>query len=237
MSIKFVLSAFLFTIAQFGSMTTTPTRLRPDLQKYCETLPSEFARISDERKESLREIGDFVVKKLKANEPVNLTYICTHNSRRSQFGQVWAKVAAAYYGLNAKQVQTFSGGTEATAFNARAVAALKRIGFTVDTDSDPKNPNYVVKFSESDSPLKMFSKVYKDGFNPQKAFCAVMVCSQADEACPIVYGAEARVSLPCEDPKNSDGKPNEAKAYDETCRLIAREAFYVFDYVKKQLSE
>ncbi len=227
-SLTFVLSSF---------MTETPTKLRPDLQKYCETLPQEFSQITEERKADLHEIGDFVVKKLKANEPVNLTYICTHNSRRSQFGQVWAKVAAAYYGLNDKQIQTFSGGTEATAFNARAVAALQRICFAIETDKDPKNPNYTVKFSEANAPLKTFSKVYKDQANPQKNFCAVMVCSQADEACPIVYGAEARVSLPYEDPKNSDGRPNETQAYNETCRLIAREAFYVFDYAHKQLAE
>jgi len=221
-------------------MIEIPSQLRPDLQKYCETLPKEFSQISAERKEMLREIGDFVVKKRKAGEPVNLIYICTHNSRRSQFGQVWAKVAAAYYSLDDKQVQTFSGGTEATAFNARAVAALERIGIAVETDTsetdiNPKNLNYIVKFSDTHTPLRMFSKIYKNIANPQKKFCAVMVCGQADEACPIVYGAEERVSLPYEDPKNSDGKLNEVQAYDETCRLIAREAFYIFEYAQKQL--
>ena len=217
-------------------MTDTKPVFYPVLQTYCETLPGDFSKIPEERKETLREIGGFVVAQLNAKQPVNLTYICTHNSRRSQFGQVWAKVAAVYYGFG-NRVFTFSGGTEATAFNVRAVAALQRAGFVTDDDRNPKNPNHTVRFSESQSLPVMFSKRYSDEANPKSEFCAVMVCSQADEACPLVYGASARVSLPYEDPKNADGKPNETKAYDETCRLIARETFYVFDYVRRKMNQ
>jgi hypothetical protein len=50
-----------------------------------------------------------------------------------------------------------------------------------------------------------------------------MVCSDADEACPFVPGAEKRISLPFEDPKNSDGSGKEKEAYDQTAEEIGRE--------------
>jgi hypothetical protein len=59
-----------------------------------------------------------------------------------------------------------------------------------------------------------------------------MVCSDADQACPIVYGAEERISLPFEDPKAYDGTADEIEEYDKTCRLIATEMFYVMSLVK-----
>ena len=61
--------------------------------------------------------------------------------------------------------------------------------------------------------------------------CAVMTCSDADEACPIVQGADARFAIPYEDPKAFDGTREEAWAYDERCRQIAREMLYVFSKV------
>ena len=76
-----------------------------------------------------------------------------------------------------------------------------------------------------------FSKKYNDDQNPQQDFCAVLVCSQADESCPLINGATLRVYHGYEDPKKADGQENESKQYDETCRLIAREMFYVFSKV------
>jgi len=59
-----------------------------------------------------------------------------------------------------------------------------------------------------------------------------MVCSQADEACPFVSGAEKRVSIPYEDPKAFDGTPQETEKYHTCCRQIAREMLYLFTRVK-----
>lgn len=145
-------------------------------------------------------------------------------------------MAAEHYGFGS-QVATFSGGTEATAFNARAVAALRRAGLAIESGGNPENPDYTVSYGQSLALPAMFSKKYGHAPNPETDCCAVMVCSQADEACPLVRGASARVSLPYQDPKNSDGKPGEAHAYDQTCRLIAGEAFYVFDYVQRKMNQ
>lgn len=59
--------------------------------------------------------------------------------------------------------------------------------------------------------------------NPTTDFCAVMTCSSADAGCPLVLGASARVVIPYEDPKDSDGTDREAAVYAQRCRQLARE--------------
>jgi arsenate reductase len=43
-----------------------------------------------------------------------------------------------------------------------------------------------------------------------------------------VAGATFRISLASDDPKLADGTPAEQARYDERCRQIAREMFYLF---------
>jgi len=206
--------------------------LNPELTSYINTIKEDFSKIPQDRVEELDKIAAFIQKQVKAGQPVQLTYICTHNSRRSHFGQIWGATAAAYY--NIPNVKTYSGGTEASAFNERAVAACERAGFDITKTSEGKNPVYAVSYGTGTEPLKAFSKKYDDACNPQSNFCAVMTCSQADEACPVVKGAAARVAVPYDDPKAFDGTAQETAKYDERCKQIATETLYVFSKVKIQ---
>ncbi len=40
-----------------------------------------------------------------------------------------------------------------------------------------------------------FSKKYLDGGNPQEGFAALMVCGEADAACPVVVRAASLVTV------------------------------------------
>jgi hypothetical protein len=60
-----------------------------------------------------------------------------------------------------------------------------------------------------------FSKHYGDPANPQQGFAALMVCGEADAACPFVKGAAQRVSMPYLDPKIYDDGSLEAAKYAE----------------------
>ncbi len=190
----------------------------------------DFEQISLNRKDSLDNIATFIEKKLKAGEIAELIYICTHNSRRSHFGQIWATTAAAFYGISG--VEAYSGGTESTAFNERSVAAVKRVGFQVLKTTEGTNPIYHVKYDENGKEIIAFSKKYDDAANPQKDFCAIMTCNSADQACPMVFGASLRVATTYEDPKAFDDTPDEAKMYDERCKQIATETLYLFSKVQ-----
>lgn len=197
----------------------------PFLQTSIQRLLTQFELIPPSRKALLDQLASYVMQK----ENPALNFICTHNSRRSHIAQIWAAVASAWFGL--EKVSVYSGGTEATAFNPRAVAALERVGFRIENPGH-ENPAYRVSFAENQAPLICFSKTYDDPINPTKDFAAIMTCSDADENCPFIPGAAFRLSLTYEDPKKADDSPEEAQRYDERVSQIGRELFYAFSQVK-----
>ncbi|MDE3124411.1 MAG: protein-tyrosine-phosphatase [Bacteroidota bacterium] len=199
------------------------------IQNYCYSLVKQFDKIEPERKKILSSISNFILQQKAQNKQVQLVYICTHNSRRSHFGQVWASVAAAYYGIS--DIFTFSGGTEATAFNINAIRALEKVGFIIHSDGQLNNPIYKVCYGENEC-MVCFSKVYNDSANPKDNFLAIMTCGEAEANCPYIPGAIGRVATTYEDPKLYDGSPEQDKAYDDRCRQIALETLYVFFLVK-----
>ncbi|MBL7921644.1 MAG: protein-tyrosine-phosphatase [Bacteroidia bacterium] len=198
----------------------------PNIKTYVDGLTKEFKSIPENRKEILEKITQYIAKKRVMGSPINLVYICTHNSRRSHFGQVWAHVAASYYGI--KNVNTYSGGTEATAFNINAINSLKRVGFTIKPINIEKNTTYHVFHDDNETPSVCFSKTYDDAKNPQKEFAAIMTCSDAEENCPFIPGVELRIGTTYDDPKAFDNTPQQDAKYDERCKQIALETLYVF---------
>ena len=202
------------------------------LTKYTNKLGESIDQVDKGRKALLHDIGDYIFDELGKDGGVNLLVICTHNSRRSHIGQVWLHTAAMYYGIDG--IQAFSGGTEATAFNKNAVEALERAGFVV-SNAKGENPKYEV--TAGGQTWIHYSKKYSDKQNPSSDFSAIMVCSDADKSCPIVKGAEARFSLPFDDPRYSDGTPSQKSAYDKTVEEIGREMFYLMNYVKEKQVE
>ena len=82
--------------------------------------------------------------------------------------------------------------------------------------------------------VECFSKTYDDPGNPAEGFVAVMTCSEADAACPVVLGAALRAPIRYEDPKVADGTPQEAAVYDERCLQIATEMLHLFSRVASQ---
>ncbi len=205
--------------------------LNKALENYINTLSGESEQISDERKTTLQGIARIVSEKINNDETALLTFICTHNSRRSLMGQIWAQTAAYYFSI--PHVRSFSGGTEATAFNPLAVEAMKSTGFDITIQKAGDNPLYKVVFADDSEPLITFSKEYDHDKNPKEDFCAIMTCSEADHNCPFIPGASHRFPVTYDDPKEFDDTPDEKRAYTERVRQIAREMFYLFSHVKK----
>jgi arsenate reductase len=183
--------------------------------------------IPEERKEILQPLIDYIQHKIDSNQTVNLNFICTHNSRRSQFSQIWAQTAADYFGVPTK---CFSGGIEVTEFNERAVASIKRSGFSI-TSKGEMNPVYFISNSEDKEPIIAFSKLFDDPANRADQFAAIVTCSHAEENCPFIPGAEKRISVRYDDPKEFDDTPKETQMYDERSLQIAAEMFYVFSKI------
>src|SRR5690606_30691567 len=113
--------------------------------------------VPQQRQEILANLAAYIQTKSDKKEKINLNFICTHNSRRSQLCQVWAQVAAYYFGIG--NLETFSGGTEATAFHPNAVKALASSGLDISKEDKADNPVYTVRHAQGADPLRCFSKV------------------------------------------------------------------------------
>ena len=188
-------------------------------------------KISDERKQILQPLIDFIQKKVNDKNEIRINFICTHNSRRSHLSQIWAQTMAAKFVI--KNVKTYSGGTEATAMFPKVGETLSNQGFEIQKIADVKNPIYAIKFDENSHPIIAFSKKYDDEFNPKSNFVAIMTCSHADGNCPFIAGAEKRIPITYEDPKLFDNTEQQTEKYKERSLQIASEMMYIFSQVKK----
>ncbi|MBU3012147.1 protein-tyrosine-phosphatase [Polaribacter vadi] len=209
-------------------MTTTATTLFTEIETFISKLDTKT--ISEERKEVLQTLTDYIQEKINKKEAIKINFICTHNSRRSHLSQVWAQAIANYF--NIANVTCYSGGTEATALFPVATKTLSNSGFQIKTISEGKNPVYSIKYSENEHPIIGFSKKLTDDFNPKSGFAAIMTCSQADGGCPFIAGAEKRIPITFDDPKAFDNTPQQAEKYNERSIQIATEMFYIFSQIK-----
>lgn len=205
-----------------------------ELKEFGTALENQFELIPTERKKILNKLSAYILYKFNKKEIPKLIVICTHNSRRSHIGELLLAFGVHYYQL--PNIQTYSGGTETSAFNPRAVKAIESIGFWVQTQSkEGTNPLYEISWLTESKFYLSFSKKYDDPSNPRKDFAAIMVCSEADRDCPTVWGADFRLALPYKDPKVFDDTDLEEEKYRDKCYEIGREMFYVLQQVKRSL--
>lgn len=206
-------------------------KLLPEIEAYLQAVEKDFDTIPPARKTALKKIAQGIEQLLSTNGQASLIYICTHNSRRSHMGQLWAAAAASYYQLQG--ITTYSGGTEITALHPNAIKALQQAGFEVNGTTPASNPHYAVTYAIDTAPVITFSKKYMEAPNPTSNFIAVMTCSHADENCPLVAGAALKVATPYHDPKESDGTATQDITYQSRSRQIATEVLYTFSLVQQ----
>ncbi len=201
-------------------------RLLPGVRRHADFLTTSFDMIDEPHRHAGRTLADWIASNYRPGRRLDVIVVCTGNSRRSILGATMGNIAAAYYGM--PEIRFHSGGTAPTAFNIRTVKTLKEIGVDVEPtgreaatgEPETENPIYRVRWGTSGSDgaaieAEEFSKKYADPVNPQEGFAALMVCGEADAACPFVKGAALRVSMPYLDPKIYDGGSYESAKYAE----------------------
>lgn len=217
--------------------------LNPKVAAHADLLTTSFDMIDERHRDAGEKLVAWIAKNYRPGQPLHVTVICTGNSRRSILGATMGNVAAAYYGM--PEVRFHSGGTAPTAFNPRTVACLKEIGVEVEPTVEaaprgiePKTANrvYKVRWGGVGQETAEFSKMYTDPSNPQAGFAALMVCGEADAACPFVKGAALRVSMPYLDPKIYDDGAYEAIKYAERRDDIGRLMLSVMMRVRNRLA-
>ncbi|MGO9463780.1 MAG: hypothetical protein ACLQIB_03915 [Isosphaeraceae bacterium] len=216
--------------------------LNPRVAAYADMLTTSFDMIDEPHREAGRKLVDWIVENDKPGQPLHLTAICTGNTRRSILGATLGNIAAAYYGM--PEIRFHSGGTAPSAFNPRTITALKEIGVAIEPtgqeaprgEPNTANPIYVVRWGQGLEATE-FSKTYFDTSNPRQGFAALMVCGEADAACPLVKGAAIRIAMPYLDPKIYDHGSYESQKYAERRDDIGRLMLSVMMQVKNRLNQ
>ena len=108
---------------------------------------------------------------------LNLLFLCTGNSCRSQMAEGWARHLAG------DRIEAQSAGIEAHGKNPRAIAVMDEVGIDISGQE---------------------STVLDDEML-QQADVVVTVCGHADEKCPALPAGTHRIHWPLEDPATASG--------------------------------
>ena len=103
---------------------------------------------------------------------LNVLFLCTGNSCRSQMAEGWARA------LKGAQIEVFSAGTEAHGLNPRAVQVMAEAGVDISGHKSK---------TVADLPTKDFDFV-------------VTICDHAHESCPLFPGKTKVVHAGFDDP-------------------------------------
>jgi protein-tyrosine-phosphatase len=201
------------------------SNLYPALGRYVAQVLSGIHEVAAERRQLLKSVAEYLRQAKAGEQESRLLFVCTHNSRRSMFAQVWAQLAAEVFEI--KNFNSFSAGSEATALHPNTAAALKRAGFQLTKETGGENPLYKISFSETAPAINLYSKTAESNELPAGNFAAVLVCVEDAEACPFIPNADARFPLSYSDPKKFDGTAEMEAMYDRCCSEIALEMLWV----------
>ena len=122
-------------------------------------------------------------------------FLCTHNSARSQMAEGLLRNAGG------DRFEVFSAGTEATMLRPLAIRAMQEIGIDIAGQQSKTLERYL------DQP---FDQV-------------ITVCDQANEACPVFFGARERLHWSFPDPSQATGSEDEQLAVYRQVRDAIRQ--------------
>jgi len=190
-------------------------------------LDLKIDEIQNERLKIIDKIGKSINRNIMNDSFPNILFVCSHNSRRSQFAEIWAHTIN--YIFNNK-IKIMSAGTFKTAVHYQVINVIKDAGFKIRK----KENNYYLNFSNHCKDIKIYSKKIND-INKNNSSIIINTCSNADIICSVVPNTLERFLLSYEDPKISDNTKFEKRKYYETCKNIALEIFYLFSNIKQQI--
>ncbi len=112
---------------------------------------------------------------------MNLLFLCTGNSCRSQMAEGWARTL----GHDTLEVQ--SAGIEAHGKNPRAIAVMKEAGVDISQQESTRLTDDMLAAAD----------------------VLVTVCGHADEHCPAIPAGITKIHWPLEDPARATGSEDE----------------------------
>jgi arsenate reductase len=119
---------------------------------------------------------------------MNLLFLCTGNSCRSQMAEGWARTLRGRWGGDWLSVQ--SAGIEAHGKNPRAIAVMNEAGVDISEQESTRLTDAMLAAADY----------------------LVTVCGHADEHCPVVPGHVRKEHWPLSDPAKATGTEAEIMA-------------------------
>jgi arsenate reductase len=116
---------------------------------------------------------------------LNLMFLCTGNSCRSQMAEGWARTHGGQYGDDWLTVE--SAGIEAHGKNPRAITVMQEAGVDISGQESTRLTADML----------------------QRADLVVSVCGHADEHCPVLPAGTRKIHWPLDDPAKAQGTEDE----------------------------
>jgi hypothetical protein len=116
--------------------------------------------------------------------------------------------------------------------NQEAIMAMERAGFIIYRSNTQGSEIYKIKYSYNLTPIFAFTKKIDYRKNPRNGFMAIVIEPNANLNLPRVRGTYRRLTLLYEDPSGYAGADLEERKFDEICRQIGLEMFYVFSKLR-----
>lgn len=214
---------------------TSFNKLYPILNEYVRDFPKEFRKIPEDRRYRLNEIVYFLEEQELNSDPWQLLFISTNQASVGQMAQVWSKAAAYYFGFS--KFESYSGGMKPGEISVNMITTLEKAGFIIYKTNIGGIDVYRVKYSYNLKPIVTFPKKISHVRNPYHDFMAVFVEENADINIQNIKGTYNRLLLNYEDPVGYDGSDQETLIYEESCRRVAVEMFYVFSQLRRRLKD
>lgn len=140
-------------------------------------------------------------------EPVNVLFLCTGNSCRSQIAEGWARH------LGSDSLSVHSAGIEAHGKNPRAIEVMRETGVDISGQE---------------------STVVDDRML-QQADIVITVCGHADEQCPVLPPGTTKIHWPLSDPAKASGSEEEImREFRATRDAIERRVRNLLDSLGKR---
>jgi arsenate reductase (thioredoxin) len=123
-----------------------------------------------------------------------MLFLCTHNSARSQMAEGLLRA------LGGARFDAFSAGTEATHVRPLAIRAMQELGIDISGQQSKTLERYLDQHFDA----------------------VITVCDQANEGCPVFFGAKRRLHWSFPDPSRASGSEDEQLAVYRSVRDAIR---------------
>ena len=201
-------------------------KLLPRLHHYLLKVEEDYPYLSAEKKSTLGSLANLVNNTLDAAPTASMIFVSQHNARRSILSEVWAHVAAYYYGIS--EVTAYSAGLAPTSFYPEIIKVLLDCGFEIDQDSIGPNPFYKVWYAPSAKPLRIFAKPVDSPENPGNHVITVANCAVDDHSEDILSDRPPLFPLHYPDISTAHSQEQEAVLCRDLCHEIANDMAYLF---------